>query len=145
MTTYIVWSLICGLCLMLALSSPGFFFFLSFCVGAAAAAVTAGVYDSILAEFAVFFATSLVTFCLLRTYLPYLSRKKEVKTNVFALIGKKAVVVSTITPLSRGWIQVDGEVWSAASADASDIEKDAVVEGVNSAGSHLIVKKIKNT
>ena len=144
MATYIWWSLVCGLCLLLELSSPGFFFFFSFCLGAAAAGIVSAVYDQLPLEFAVFFAVSLVTFGLLRRYMVLFTRKKEVKTNVYALVGKKGVVVSQISPPSRGWITIEGETWSGASLDGINIEKDALVEVVNSAGSHLIVKKISN-
>ncbi len=65
------------------------------------------------------------------------------KTNIDKLIGKKAVVVRTITPDTAGLVRVDDEDWRAKS-DEVVYEKDKVeieaIEGVS-----LKVSKVKNS
>lgn len=145
MDTYIWWALVVGLCLALELSSPGFFFFLSFSIGAFAAMMVAALYGVVQVEFAVFLGVSLITFVFLKKYMTTITKRKALQTNVYAFVGKKGTVVSEISSHARGWINIEGEMWSAASVTGVIIEKDALVEVVNNAGSHLIVKKVTNT
>lgn len=142
MTSLAWWGLFFGLCLLLELSSPGYFFFLSFSIGALAAAGVAW-YDLALAlQGGVFIGVSTLAFLLLRRYVARIEQKNAVKTNVYALQGKKGVVIDEISPLTRGWIKVEGELWAAMPCDESIIEKGAIVKVTGSAGSHLTVKKL---
>ncbi|MGI8305788.1 NfeD family protein [Saccharopolyspora hattusasensis] len=49
-----------------------------------------------------------------------LNRGIELKTNVEALIGKKAVVESTVDATS-GRVRIDGDVWSARAFDGTQV------------------------
>lgn len=51
------------------------------------------------------------------------------KTNVFSMIGKKALVIEDINSINNsGQIKVNGEIWSADSIDHANIEKGTEVE-----------------
>ncbi len=64
--------------------------------------------------------------------LKFLHTKRE-KTNADSLIGKKALVLQTITEWEKGQVKINGNVWTAASADSETI----------SAGDECIIKKIE--
>ena len=44
----------------------------------------------------------------------------HVKTNVDALVGKKAIVISTVDA-HKGQVKLDGEVWSARAYDETQV------------------------
>ena len=86
---------------------------------------------------------TVVSFVFLTFVVKRISKDTLHKSNVYALQGKKAVVTETITNCKRGWVDVEGELWSAVALHDETIEKGEMVEVVSSAGSHLKVKKIK--
>lgn len=144
MTMLMWWALFFGLCLVLELSSPGYFFFLSFSAGGLAAAGAAWYEVALPLQALIFLGVSAGTFFLLRYYVARNEQKGGIKTNMDALHGKKGVVLEDISSLSKGWIKVDGEKWAALPYDQMPIEKGSVVKIVGSAGSHLTVKKLEN-
>ena len=68
--------------------------------------------------------------------------KDAIKSNVDALMGKKALVTQAIEPKKPGMIKVDGELWRAESDEI--IEANTWVEIAAVDGAHLHVKKVKN-
>jgi membrane protein implicated in regulation of membrane protease activity len=124
--------------------SPGLFYFLPFSVGSGCAAIAAYAGYNALQQILYFIGTSAFSFIFLRSLIKRISKDTLHKSNVYALLGKKAVVVETIAPCKKGWVKVDGELWSAASLDESLIEKGTVVEVRGSEGSHLKVTKLKH-
>jgi membrane protein implicated in regulation of membrane protease activity len=90
-------------------------------VAALAAAGAAGLGAPPLAQLAVFGVVALGTVTLARPLL----RKKlhaghHTKTNVEALVGAKAVVVSTVDAQS-GQVKLAGEIWSARAYDETQV------------------------
>ena len=136
------WGLFFGLFIILELSSPGYFFFLSFAVGSLAAALVSLVSSSLTVQLFACCVVALTAFFFLRRFAAQVALTGTVQTNVYALPGKKGIVIDTITPLHRGWIKIDGEIWAAAPLENVSIEKDAIVEVVSIVGSHLRVKQI---
>lgn len=74
--------------------------------------------------------------------LKILHAKRE-KTNADSLIGKKAVVLQTITEWEKGQVKINGVVWTAASVDGAVIPAgdECIIEKIE--GVTLIVKKIQ--
>ena len=89
----------------------------------------------------------IVSFLLLAFTRPFAVRfvnKDRVRTNAESLIGKEAVVLEDINNLkAEGMAGVNGQEWTARSADDTVIEKDTVVEIVDIKGVKLIVKAKK--
>ncbi len=141
MTMLMWWALFFGFCLILELSSPGYFFFLSFSSGSLFAALGSWYEVSLLLQVLIFLGVSAFAFFLLRSYVAHNEEKDGIKTNMDALHGKKGLVIEDISSLSKGWIKVDGQMWAALPYDQIPIEKGSVVKVVGSAGSHLIVRK----
>ena len=72
--------------------------------------------------------------------LKLLHAKRE-KTNAHSLIGKKAVVLQTITEWEKGQVKINGAVWTAASVDGAVIPAgdECIIEKIE--GVTLIVKE----
>ncbi len=139
-----VWLLIAAVSALIEIVlSPGLFYFLSFSIGLFGAALGAYFGLGITTEFMLFFGISVVSFLLLTRLVKRVSKDTLHKSNVYALQGKKGVVTETISSCKKGWVKIEGEIWSAASVDEGMIEKGEMVEILGSAGSHLKVKKIK--
>ena len=140
MTTLVLWSLLCGLCIIVELGSPGLFFFLSFALGALVAAGVSLMGLSSLVEVVVFLGVSVLSFFVLRWYAKH-TGKENVQTNIYALKGKKGVVLAQITPLKRGWVKIEGETWAAAPVDNCSYDKGEIVQIVSVSGAHVKVRK----
>ncbi len=69
---------------------------------------------------------------------------KRINTNVYSIIGKKALVTQTINPIqSIGQIKLYGEVWTAESENNEIIEEGSEVEILEIKGVKAIVKPTK--
>ena len=131
MDAYQIW-LIIALVLVIVEICTVSFGSICFAIGAGAAALAAGLgLEEVAWQIVIFAGVSLLTFIFLRPFvLKIMERKsKDVKTNVDALIGRKAVVSERIDASQHtGRIAVDGDDWKAVSADGSVIEKGENVE-----------------
>ncbi len=120
---------------------PSFFIFW-FGLGAFAAAFVSLIFG-MTAQVVVFISVSAVLLIftrpiVLKTLLRHDSPKK---INIDDIIGKKAVVVEKIDPLSgKGMVKVNGELWRAKTSDEK-IEVGQYVEILRVEGTLLIVKK----
>ena len=67
---------------------------------------------------------------------------KPARLNSDALIGKKALVIERITELEKGAVKVNGVVWSATSADNTEIEAgtECVITAIT--GATVVVEKV---
>jgi len=65
----------------------------------------------------------------------------KVKTNVDSLVGMSALVVKKITEFEKGEVKLNGQIWSAHSADGSAIEEGTKCEVVRIEGVHAIVRE----
>ena len=72
--------------------------------------------------------------------LKLLHAKRE-KTNADSLIGKKAVVLQTITEWEKGQVKINGVVWTAASVNGTALPggEECIIERIE--GVTLIVKE----
>ena len=115
-----------------------------FAVGAALAALAAGLgVDSIAWQIVIFAVVSLLTFIFLRpVVIRFLDKKsKDVKTNADALVGRKGIVSERIDAAQHtGRVAVDGDDWKADSEDGSIIEKGTEVKIVKLDSIILTVK-----
>lgn len=94
-------------------------------------------------QWAAFCAVSLILLFATRPWaVRYFNNQKKEKTNVDSLIGKTAVVISTIQNLEgKGEVYVNGLTWTARSKeDSMVIEKDTHVTVIAVQGVKLIVE-----
>jgi len=137
------WLIFAIVILLFEVAAPGLFIFSSFSMAAFATAPIS-IYLSLFYQLLFFSVFSVVFFFGLRS----LFGEKNIeagrsfsRTNIFALIGKKAVVSKTISENGVGKVRVNGELWSAVSADRSVLNVGEVVVIVKVSGNKLYVAR----
>ena len=143
MATYQIWLIAAIVLVILEIVTSGFGV-ICFAIGAALAALVAGLGGSITWQIVIFAIVSLLTFVFLRPFvMRFLERKsKDVKTNADAIVGRKGVVSERIDASQHsGRVAIDGDDWKAVSDDGSVIEKGETVEIVKIDSIIITVKK----
>jgi membrane protein implicated in regulation of membrane protease activity len=115
----VVW-LVAGFALIAAEVLTGGFVLIMLGVGALVAAGIAALGGSIWLEVGVFAGTSVALTTLARPVLMRRLHSAHVPTNVDALLGDKAIVVSTVDA-HGGKIKLRGELWSARAYDETEV------------------------
>ena len=140
-----IWLILAGLFLIIEAMTAGFLvFWLS--IGSLFAMITSFFTDNIFIQTTVFVISSTI---LIFTTKPFVKKftqaESSLKTNVYSIIGKTAIVTQEINSIhSTGQIKVDGEVWSAIGEnDSSVIPKDSEVKILEVKGVKAIVTPIK--
>jgi membrane protein implicated in regulation of membrane protease activity len=115
----VVW-LVAGFALIVAEVLTGGFVLIMLGIGALAAGAFAALDGSIWLQVAVFAGTSVALTTLARPVLKRRLHPVHVPTNVDALLGDKAIVLSTVDA-HGGKIKLRGEVWSARAYDETEV------------------------
>lgn len=142
MPTYQIW-LIVAIVLVIIEICTAAFGSICFAIGACFSALAAGLGAGLTWQVVIFAVVSLLTFIFLRPFmLKFMDRKsKDVKTNVDALIGRKAIVSECIDASQHtGRVAIDGDDWKAVSENGEVIEKGSTVEIINRDSIILTVK-----
>ena len=140
---WVFWLIAAGVFFIIEMATIGFLvFWLG--IGALLAMLTSFVTDSIFIQALVFVVTSTLLLIFTRPLVDkFIKTPKELKTNAYSIIGKKAIVISKINNIEGiGQIKIDGEVWSAKSFDDEDIPEDTEVEITEIDGVKAVVKRI---
>lgn len=97
------------------------------------------------AQLAVFLGIAIALLILTRPIAIKKLHAGREKTNIDSLIGKKALVVNTISEFENGNIKLNGIIWSAKSRDGSLIEAGdkCVVTAIE--GAHAVVRTLTET
>lgn len=143
MATYQIWLIAAIVLVILEIVTSGFGI-ICFAIGAAFAAIAAGLEANATWQIIVFAVVSLLTFIFLRPIvIRFLdSKSKDVKTNADAIVGRKGVVSERIDASQHtGRVAIDGDDWKAVSEDGSSIEKGETVEIIKIDSIILTVKK----
>jgi len=139
------WLILALISLVLEMTSPGLFLFLSFTFGACAGALASWLEYSFNLQLMSALVTTFVAFMLLYFIVrrtKYLESTYSYSSNVYALQGKRGLVVKAIVPGAFGQVKVAGELWAARAQDKQEILMGSWVEIVCVQGAHVIVKKI---
>lgn len=140
---WIFWLIAAGVFFIIEMATIGFLvFWLG--IGALLAMVTSFITDSVLIQVIVFVITSTLLLIFTRPLVnKFVKVPKEVKTNAYSIIGKKAIVVKAINNIEgEGQVKIDGDVWSAKSVNDEEIPKDTEVEIAEIDGVKAVVKKV---
>ena len=115
-----------------------------FVAGAVAACVTALFTDNIVIQAIVFVAVTATALIVTRPLVKKMRERAPEPTNSDRYIGKEGVVVTAIdNSAAEGQVRVGSSVWTARSADDSQIEKGAHVTVTSIEGVKLIVARKK--
>lgn len=137
------WLIAAGIFLILEIFTMGFLvFWLS--IGSLLAMLVSLVTDSIIIQTAVFVVSSGLLIFATKPFVKKFTEQDTTKTNVYSLVGKKAMVVEDIDwTTGNGQIKFEGQVWSARTEEQVNISKGTEVEIVRIEGVKAFVKPLK--
>ena len=138
-----IWLIASGIFFICEIITVGFLvFWLG--VGALIAMLVSFFTSNIIIQMSVFVVSSGLLIFATRPLVNKISKKDVVPTNVYSLIGKKAVVTEDIDWVTgKGQIKFEGEVWSANSKEQINIPAGSEVEIVSIEGVKAFVKPLK--
>ena len=138
-----VWLIIAGLFFIGEIATVGFLIFW-FGIGALIAMIVSLFTSNIIIQTTVFVISSTILIFTTKPFVKKFAVVKKTNTNVYSIIGKKALVIKTIDPIhSVGQIKLNGEVWTAESENNEVIEEGSEVEVLEIKGVKAIVKPVK--
>ncbi len=138
-----IWLIASGIFFICEIITVGFLvFWLG--IGALIAMLVSFFTSNIIVQMSVFVISSGLLIFATRPLVNKISKKDVVPTNVYSLIGKKAVVTEDIDWVTgKGQIKFEGEIWSAKSKEQINIPAGSEVEIVSIEGVKAFVKPLK--
>ncbi len=137
-----VWLIIAGLFFVGEIATVGFLIFW-FGIGALIAMIVSFFTSNIIIQTTIFVISSTILIFATKPFVKKFADVKKTNTNVYSIIGKKALVIKTIDPIhSVGQIKINGEVWTAESENNQVIDECSEVEILEIKGVKAIVKPI---
>ena len=137
-----VWLIIAGLFFGGEIATVGFLIFL-YGIGALIAMIVSFFTSNIIIQTTIFVISSTILIFATKPFVKKFADVKKTDTNVYSIIGKKALVIKTIDPIhSVGQIKINGEVWTAESENNQVIDEGSEVEILEIKGVKAIVKTI---
>lgn len=136
------WLIVAGLFFVGEIFTLGFLIFW-FGIGALFAMIVSFFTTNIIIQTTVFLITSTIFILATKPLVKKFVDVKKTNTNVFSIIGKKALVIKDIDPVhSSGQIKLNGEVWSAETENNEIIKEGSEVEVLKINGVKAIVKLV---
>ena len=130
-----IWLVLAGIFFIVEIATTGFLF----------AMITSFFTENLIIQMVVFITTSTLLIIFTKPVVKKFLIKDEdtVVTNVYSIIGKKAIVTKDINPtLGVGQIKVEGQDWSAKCDSDAIIEKGTEVEILDINGVKAVVTPI---
>ena len=125
---WLLWLIVSFVCLIVELSS-GDFYFVCFALGALISIIFAAFDAPFIAQLLAWVISSVLCLVFVRPSLVRrLHNKAERKSNADALIGRQAKVTEVIPADGYGYVQIDGDLWRAVSADNAEITVGTIVK-----------------
>lgn len=138
-----IWLIASGVFFIIEIITVGFLMFW-LAIASLITMVVSFFTSNIIIQTAVFVISSGILIFATKPFVDKLTKKDSVQTNVYSIIGKKAIVIEDIDwNKGTGQIKVGGEVWSAKTNEQIDIPKDSEVEVVDIDGVKAFVKPLK--
>lgn len=146
MSMWQIWLIISGLFFIGEIITVGFLVLWLSVGSLIAMVVSIFAPDAIILQTSIFVISSALLILFTKPLVDKYITRKTVPTNVNTLIGKKAIVLSTINSLeATGQVKVNGETWSAKAETEEIIEAGTEVEILQIDGVKLLVKPYKVT
>jgi membrane protein implicated in regulation of membrane protease activity len=141
---FVYWFLTALLFLLLELGHPGLLFFVSFAFGAFAAGMVSLVAEELVLQVAVFLGATIISLAVLKYWVSRFAAHtpKHGHSNIYALEGKRGLVIKEISPNQPGQVDLNGEIWLARTLHDEVVPMGAEVVVVHVKGAHLVVNKI---
>lgn len=138
-----VWLIIAGIFFIGEIATVGFLVFW-FGIGALLAMIVSIFTPNIIIQTTVFVISSTILIFATKPFVKKFVDVKKTNTNVYSIVGKKALVIKEIDPIhSVGQIKINGEVWTAESENNKVIPEGSEVEIIEIKGVKAVVKPVK--
>ena len=135
-----IWLITAGVFFVLEIFTVGFLVFW-FGIAALLAMLVSFITNNIIVQTTVFVISSALLIFATKPLVKKLSNKDNIKTNVYSLTGKKAIVIEDIDwATGSGQIKIEGQVWSAKTKEQVNIPKGTEVEIESIEGVKAFVK-----
>lgn len=138
-----IWAIAAGAFLILEAFTMGFLvFWLS--IGSLLAMLVSFITDNVIIQTTVFVISSGILIFATKPLVKKFTQKDTTKTNVYSIVGKKAIVIEDIDwAAGSGQIKFEGQVWSARTTEQVNISKGTEVEIEKIEGVKAFVKPLK--
>lgn len=133
-----LWATFSLVFIVLEIGHPSLLFFLTLSVASLAAALAAHFHFTFIQQITLFFFAIPIAIWFFKKFLKRMHRF-HYRTNVYALVGKEALVTAAISSDAPGYVKVQGELWLARSLHTS-LPLDSKVKIVEVRGAHVIVE-----
>lgn len=135
------WIIIAGLFFVIEMATVGFLVFW-FGIGALITMFVSLFTSNMAIQTTVFVCSSTILLFFTRPFVNKFTKKdNDIQTNAYSIIGKKAIVIKDIDPITgKGQVKIGTEVWSAKSSEDRKIEKGLEVEVLEIEGVKAVVK-----
>ena len=139
-----IWLIASGIFIIIEIFTVGFLVFW-LAIASLIAMLVSFFTNSIVVQTSVFVICSAILIFATKPLVDKFSKKDKVPTNVYSIIGKKAIVIKDIDwSTGKGQIKLNGEVWSAKTKEEIDIPKGTEVEIESIDGVKVFVRPIKS-
>ncbi len=136
----IKWVIIAIICGAIEIFSAGFWFvWLALSALIIAVGAKFSILNSLESQLLIFALTTILFIIFARPLVMKFAKTNERDSNVKALVGQFGITLTELRPLEFGQVKLNGEVWTAISEEAIDIDSRVVVEAIE--GVKLKVKK----
>lgn len=125
------WAVVAVVCLILELTA-GDFFIICFSIGAVFTAIVAALGGGFYLQLITFAVFTLISLFWVRPFAQrYLHKGEDNRvSNADALLGRQGRVVETVKADGFGRVQIDGDIWKAATTESADIPEGTNVRVV---------------
>ena len=136
------WAVVAVVCLILELTA-GDFFIICFSIGAVFAAIVAALGGGFYLQLITFAVFTLISLFWVRPFAQrYLHKGEDNRvSNADALLGRQGRVVETVKANGFGRVQIDGDIWKAATTESADIPEGTNVRVVGRESTIITVEK----
>lgn len=143
MAAWVVWLIFSGICFLVEIATEGFLVCWFGVGGLCAMGVSFIFPENHFLQLIVMAIISTILILCTKKITQGISKKDNITTNVYSILGKKATVSLLIdNSKSQGQIKIDGDIWSARNEIDEVIPEGSTVEIMKIDGVKAIVKKI---
>lgn len=143
MAAWVVWLIFSGICFLVEIATEGFLVCWFGVGGLCAMGVSFIFPENYFLQLIVMAIISTILILCTKKITQGISKKDNITTNVYSILGKKATVSLLIdNSKSQGQIKIDGDIWSARNEIDEVIPEGSTVEIMKIDGVKAIVKKI---
>ena len=143
MEMWVIWLIFSGICFLAEIATEGFLICWLGVGGLCAMGLSFLWPANYLAQIIIMTVVSTILILSTEKLTSKMTKKDDVPTNVYSILGKKAVVSQAIDNVKgQGQIKIDGDIWSARNEDDDVISEGDTVEIIRIDGVKAIVRKV---